>query len=48
MANWKEGEDNLYGEMVRAKSRESAPLTVGARDAGANEIWGNERPPVER
>ena len=23
-------EDNLYGEIVRAKSRESAPLTVGS------------------
>ena len=26
--NWMEGEDNFYGEMVRAKARESAPLTV--------------------
>ena len=30
VTNWREGEDNLYGEMVRAKSRESAPLAVGS------------------
>ena len=30
MANWREGEDNFNGEMVRAKARESAPLTVGS------------------
>ena len=47
MTNWREGEDNLNGEIVRAKARASAPLTVGARDAGANEISGNERLPVE-
>ena len=30
VTNWEKGDDNLYGEMVRAKSRESAPLTVGS------------------
>ena len=30
VTNWREGEDNLNGEMVRAKARESAPLTVGS------------------
>ena len=30
VTNWKEGEDNLYGEMVRAKARESALLIVGS------------------
>ena len=30
VANWREGEDNLYGEMVKAKSRESVPLAVGS------------------
>ena len=29
LTNWKEGEDNFNGEMVRAKAMESAPLTVG-------------------
>ena len=28
--NWREGEDNFNGEMVRAKARESAPLTLGS------------------
>ena len=28
LTNWKEGEDNFNGEMVRAKAMESAPLTV--------------------
>ena len=28
--NWREGEDNFNGEMVRAKARENAPLTVGS------------------
>ena len=30
LTNWKEGEDNFNGEMVRAKVMESAPLTVGS------------------
>ena len=30
LTNWKEGEDNFNGEMVRAKAMESAPLTVGS------------------
>ena len=30
VTNWREGEDNFNGEMVRAKARESAPLTVGS------------------
>ena len=30
VTNWREGEDNLYGEMVRAKSRESALHAVGS------------------
>ena len=30
VTNWREGEDDLNGEMVRAKARESAPLTVGS------------------
>ena len=30
VTNWREGEDNFNGEMVRAKDRESAPLTVGS------------------
>ena len=30
VTNWREVEDNFNGEMVRAKSRESAPLTVGS------------------
>ena len=30
LTNWKEGEDNFNGEMVRAKGMESAPLTVGS------------------
>ena len=47
VTNWREGEDNFNGEMVRAKARRAAPLTVGARDAGANEISGEERLPVE-
>ena len=29
LTNWKEGEDNFNGEMVRAKVMESPPLTVG-------------------
>ena len=31
LTNWKEGEDNFNGEMVRAKAMESAPLTVGSK-----------------
>ena len=31
VTNWREGGDNLNGEMVRAKARESAPLTVGSK-----------------
>ena len=30
LTNWKEGEDNFNGEMVRAKVMKSAPLTVGS------------------
>ena len=30
LTNWKVGEDNFNGEMVRAKAMESAPLTVGS------------------
>ena len=30
VTNWREGEDNFNGEMVRAKAMESAPLTVGS------------------
>ena len=30
VTNWREGEDNFNGEMIRAKARESAPLTVGS------------------
>ena len=30
LTNWKEGEDNFNGEMVRAKAMENAPLTVGS------------------
>ena len=29
VTNWREEEDNFNGEMVQAKARESAPLTVG-------------------
>ena len=29
VTNWREGQDNLYGEMIRTKARKSAPLTVG-------------------
>ena len=32
LTNWKEGEDNFNGEMVRAKAMESAPLTSGERE----------------
>ena len=32
VTNWKEGEDNFNGEMVRPKAMESAPLTVGERE----------------
>ena len=46
LTNWKVGEDNFNGEMVRAKAMESAPLS-GARDAEANKISGKERLPVE-
>ena len=28
VTNWREGEDDFNGEMVRAKARESAPFTV--------------------
>ena len=28
VTNWREGKDNFNEEMVRAKARESAPLTV--------------------
>ena len=31
LTNWKEGEDNFNGEMVRAKAMESPPLTVGSK-----------------
>ena len=31
LTNWKEGEDNFNGEMVRAKAMESLPLTVGSK-----------------
>ena len=47
LTNWKEGEDNFNGETVRAKVMKSPPLTVGARDAEANKISGEERLPVE-
>ena len=30
LTNWKEGEDNFNGDMVRAKVMKSAPLTVGS------------------
>ena len=30
VTNWREGEDDFNGEMVRAKARESAPFTVGS------------------
>ena len=30
VTNWSEGEDNFNGEMVLAKAKESAPLTVGS------------------
>ena len=30
LTNWKEGEDNFNGEMVRAKVMKSPPLTVGS------------------
>ena len=30
VTNWRKGEDYFNGEMVRAKARESAPLTVGS------------------
>ena len=30
VTNWREGKDNFNGEMVRAKAKESAPLTVGS------------------
>ena len=30
LTNWKEGEDNFNGKMVRAKVMKSPPLTVGS------------------
>ena len=47
MTNWREGKDNLYGEMVRAKSRRVRHSQWGARDTGGNEISEDERLPVE-
>ena len=39
MTNWREGEDNFNGEMVRAKARESAPL--GERETlELTKYWG--------
>ena len=47
LTNWKEGEDNFNGEMVRAKAMRVRHSQWGARDAGANKISGEERLPVE-
>ena len=47
LTNWKEGEDNFNGEMVRARPWKVRHSQWGARDAGANKLSGEERLPVE-